>query len=219
MERRLAEIEIERCNLRAALADKEMQEAWARRSGVSHECLALRKARRELEKGLQHAIPPGPWDYDLDQYPVGEYKVDLGDGYEGILRRSRSTWTWLGYVRLPAGHCCVGKDYGDLSYTWHFPMELTYGPSTSLYWEKREADLFGFDHQNRHDLAPFHHFTGSAEDRYADKGEYTSYHGTLEKLRQLKAHFQMLEKNHREEILDEETEEAETEAAAGAGSS
>jgi hypothetical protein len=198
MESRLVAIEIERCNILAALADEELREA-VRLNSFGPECLAKREARRALEKGLQHAIPQGPWDYDIDEYPAGkDYTVDLDDGYGGILRRAGSTWTWLAYIRLPAGHCCIGKDYDDLHHRWTFPHELTYGPSS---WEHRSADLFGIDHGSRCDLAPHHHFLGYAEDKWANTGTYTTYAMAVEKLRELKTRFQELEAKHREEIL------------------
>ena len=187
MEARLAAIEIERCNLLAAIADQELRTA-VERGDFGRECLELREARRALETGLQHAIPPGPYDHDLDRYPLGDYTVALGDGYMGTLRRGAASWTWLGYIRLPAGHSCIGKEYSRLSYDHAFPVELTYGV----------ADTFGFDHGNRCDLAPHHRFTGTKEDRYADKGRYTTYEGALEELRQLKAIFQELETKNRE---------------------
>jgi len=190
MEARLAAIEIERCNLRAAMADHELQSA-VEKGSFSRECLERRQARRALEKGLQHAIPPGPWDDDLDRYPLGDYTVDLGDGYTGTLRRGASTWTWLCYIRLPAGHCCIGKNYGDLSDRYTFPTELTYGL----------ADTFGFDHGGRYDLAPHYHFAGTREDLYADKGTYTKYEIAQKELKQLKAYFKKLETNRREAIL------------------
>ena len=197
MESRLVAIEIERCNILAALADEELREA-VRLNCLGAECLAKREARRALERDLQHAIPPGPWDNDLDEYPAEKgYTVDLGNGYEGTLRRAGSTWTWLAYIRLPAGHCCIGKDYNDLHYEWTFPHALTYGPSSTCTWEDRSADVFGIDHGSRCDLAPHHHFLGYAEDMWANTGTYTTYEMAVEKLRELKTRFQELEAEHR----------------------
>ena len=101
--------------------------------------------------------------------------IDLGDSYEGTLRRSKTN-TWLCYIRLPAGHCCIGKEYITLGYNWSFPVELTYGPTDIPHLEDRRADTFGFD-------------------------GVILYENALNKLKELKKHFQELETTHREEIL------------------
>lgn len=176
---RLCLVNIERANLLATLADERLAED---RSDRGKERLALRKARRAFEADLQHLVPPGPWDSDLDMYPPGkEYTFDLGDGYEGMVRRSGESLSWNVYVRIPKDHPLVGKSYFDL---YDLGRDLTYS----------EGNMFGLDHGHSWDRVPhvFYHNLNCLEDH--DRGEYTTYKMALEDAKGLKDFFVKHEK-------------------------
>lgn len=176
---RLCLVNIERANLLATLADERLAED---RSDRGEERLALRKARRAFEAHLQHLVPPGPWDNDLDMYPPGkEYTFDLGDGYEGMVRRSGESLSWNVYVRIPKDHPMVGKDYNDL---YDLIGNLTYG----------RGNMFGIDHGHSWDRTPhvFYHDLNGLEDH--DRGDYTTYEEAVEEAKYLKEAFKKHEK-------------------------
>ena len=199
---RRIELRIALCNHQAAAADIELELSVDTRDS---ERLTRRKARRALEAGLQHAVPPGPWDDDLDMYPPGqEYKIDLGDGYEGILERHPERWFWIGRIRLPAGHCCIGKKctflYNKMEGKWRFPINVGSPPEPT--------DVFSlYDGMGFEDVEPFHTFTDTMRDyeRRDDDylrqcGTYRTYDMKLANIRKVKTHFKKLEKHKRVDV-------------------
>lgn len=175
-------------------ASDQVRQAWVRR----HERITLERSLIRAGE-LQHRIPPGPWDDDLDMYPYGqEFSGNLGnvnDGYTYRLIRN-DDWSWNGYIVLPDGHVCSGKFYdyfNDLEDALpvnipRAPIELTYSA----------GNIFGFDCMHRWDLRP-----GARFPRVIDlfppavPPVYTTFDQALQKLTDLKNYFQDLEVHHR----------------------
>jgi hypothetical protein len=60
-----------------------------------------------VEKIPSFKMPDGPWIGEPSKYD-GEYR-----GYKFKLRRTDHTYSWCGYVELPAKHPMFGRDYSD----------------------------------------------------------------------------------------------------------
>jgi hypothetical protein len=178
-------------------ASDQVRQAWVRRQDrISTEHNLIRAGE------LQHRIPPGPWDDDLDAYPYGqEFAGNLGnvnDGYSYRLIRN-DDWSWNGYIILPDEHICSGKfydyfnDFNDLEHP--LPDNIPRAPTELSY---SAGNIFGFDYMHRWDLRP-----GARFPRVIDlfppavPPVYTTFDQALQKLTDLKNYFQDLEAHHR----------------------
>ena len=188
LSKRLMQANIERDNALAAMADEKLQsEATHIGSDYLKERWQKRQARRALEalEGLQHAIPPGPWDDDLDNYLPGmEYIEDIDDGYSAVLRRSWMTWMWIICIRIPSDHPLVGKPYQSLP-----RIQLTYSKDNE----------FGYVLPTTFTGTPaFFHSTSARVEHYTSMyfmESYVDYRKAIELARKLKADFVMAQKN------------------------
>ena len=205
IQERLVRANIERDNMLAAIADDAMYKA-ATAPGAHASVVERwnkRAARRTLEREcrLQHSIAPGPWDDDLDNYPGSEYVVDIGDGYEAVLRRDRY-WMFRIYVRIPADHPFVGKHYDDLF------INVTYS----------KDNMFGFYLRESYKSSPYYIY--STYDRVETFNpmfaqSYVNYVRALEMAKELKAKFQAARLNPAEyDARYEEVEEEDNEGGA-----
>ena len=90
-------------------------------------------------------------DIDLIMYPAGQdYTVDIGDDYHAILRRNPEFLYWCGYIRLPAGHPCIGQAVDVISHRkLHYQM-----PSPPVELSYCSGNTFGFEHGKAWDLFP-----------------------------------------------------------------
>lgn len=205
-ERRAVE-QIQEANRLAEEKDEEYRQA-ALAPGASdqvRQAWVQRQERITLERSLirtgelQHRIPPGPWDEDLEMYPHGrEFVGNLGNVNDGYMYRliRNDDWSWNGYIILPEGHVCSGKFYdyfNDLGDALpvnipRAPIELTYSA----------GNIFGFDCMHRWDLRPGARFPRII-DLYpqADPPVYTTFDQALQKLNDLKNYFKNLEEHHR----------------------
>lgn len=124
---------------------------------------------------------------DLTAYPAGQtYTVDIGDGYQAILRRHPEFLFWCGYIRLRAGHPYIGKHYDEFRLK-PFTVELTYS----------DGDTFGFDHGKTWDIwprgqnpvvvaeGPYHDILQEIQSVRA----YSGYHDVLREIIALKTAF------------------------------
>ena len=199
IQERLVLANIERDNMLAAIADDAMYKA-ATAPGAHASVVERwnkRAARRALEREcrLQHSIAPGPWDDDLDNYPGSEYVVNIGDGYEAVLKRD-VYWMWRIYVRIPADHPFVGKHYDDLY------MHVTYSVD----------NMFGFYLPESYTASP--HFRYSEYNRIETfniletfyRQKYVNYERALEMANELKEKFQAARLNPADYARYEEEE-------------
>lgn len=74
---------------------------------ASAQLLRSRLTRADLRAGV--------WDADLDQNPA-PVSVFPCCGYQCEVRRNPNTWTYCGYVQLPAGHPCYASSTDDLAF-------------------------------------------------------------------------------------------------------
>lgn len=205
IQERLVRANIERDNMLAALADDKMYKEATQPGAPAYavERWNKRAARRALERAcrLQHSIPPGPWDDDLDNYPGSEYVVDIGDGYEAVLNRDRY-WMWRIYVRIPADHPFVGKHYDNLF------INVTYS----------EGNMFGFYLRESYTSSPYYIYStyDSAETfNPMFPQRYVNYERALEMAKELKEKFQAARLNPAEYLVNaEEVEEENNEGDA-----
>lgn len=195
---RLVQANIERDNMLAAIADEEMYKEATR--PYAHASVVerwnKRAARRALERkwGLQHSIPPGPWDNDLDNYlPGKEYTVDIGDGYEAVLNRN-SSWMWRIYVRIPEDHPYVGRQYDDIP-----EMGVTYSV----------GNMFGFYLPESYTSSPcffYSEYNNLEEFKTMYPRKYADYTRALEMAKELKEQFMEARKNPVAKVEREEEE-------------
>ena len=175
---RLVVANIERDNMLAAISDEEMYKEATRVGAYSFavEKWNKRAARRAMERarGLQHSIPPGPWDSDLDNFPPGEYVIDIGDGYNAVLNRDQY-WMWRIYVCIPADHPFVGKHYDDLN------IRVTYS----------SGNKFGYYLSESYASSPYFLYTeyNRVEQLTSSHRSYVNYDSALEMAKELKKEF------------------------------
>lgn len=190
--------DIERDNSLAAAAD-EMLKRDTTPAGTAR--YAKRLSRRVWERsiGLQHSIPPGPWDRDLDMYHEKEYSVALAGGYTVILRRSSTGGcTWNVYVSLPPGHCSTGRHYDLFNDSEAEHAGLPAAPY-ELTWSTGSG--FGIDHAEHHDGWPHKHHLPVPPVRDRGDGYYTTFGVARKKGVALANYFKMLEKGHAKTVL------------------
>ena len=202
----LARAKISRDNALAAVADAEMRLAAAAVGATeeTRQAYQRRLSRRRAERtaGIQHVIPPGPWDADLDAYHKnGSYEVALEGGYKATLQRGWMTWSWNGYLTLHEGHCCHGVDYLAFDCYGHLG-HIGGGPPVNLTFGRPSEGVFGFDHGNTWDGWPYRAwFTGNEREESNGGGEYMDFAAVLEEIRGLADFFHRVESDHREEVV------------------
>jgi hypothetical protein len=206
----LARAKIARDNAMAAAADEKMRRAAESFYATEEERLAYdrRWARRRTEKtgGLQHAIPPGPWDEDLDTYPMGSpYEVPLGGGYKATLSRGWSTWAWYAKVTLPEGHCCHGVTHEEFDSREGRLAFLGGGPPIKLTFSQPAEGVFEFNHSSKKDGWP--HRPWIRGDETEGCGVYMDFAAVLKEVCDTADFFRRLERDYREEIIETLKEE------------
>lgn len=100
----------------------------------------------------------GVWDEDIDNHPEHEY-IFVHNGYQCKIERRLSSWTYCGYVQLPATHPDFDRSYDDLEYIISVHGNLTYG----------ENGMFGFDchHILMADISPVDKMMNKKDPRFA----------------------------------------------------
>ena len=185
----------------------------ARKQGMTLERAKIRWAKRQSRRAWEqrcnmHAIPPGPWSQDLDDYHAESgYTIELGDGYVGRLMRGGCA-TFNGYVSVPDGHPCIG-----LSYFMFDPYEgcpdIPFPPQEMTYGVGKE---FGFDHGHSWDVKPYSGYEthSYSADNYYDRISFRPYEGecayitypkAVEEIKKLCEYFKALERDHWERIM------------------
>ncbi len=89
-------------------------------------------------------LDPGPWMSEPDRMEFNH------SGFDCLLSRNPHIFTWCGYVAVPDGHPCFGKDYNNMDIDIH--GGLTYaglcgGQKGAVWW-------FGFDCAHWGDIMP-----------------------------------------------------------------
>lgn len=103
-------------------------------------------------------LTPGIWDDDINKHPGDIYTFEHC-GYNCSIERNKSSWTWCGYVTLPANHPDFCKDCDRLEKIIEVHGDLTFG----------ENGTFGFDthHIRDGDMSPGDETTALKDGRMA----------------------------------------------------